>query len=321
VSERGVEIANGEDGCNALQPAHAVTLERQDRMFFGENDRMTAPRVFGIVASDATVVGVLRRGPSDWFHVGRWDTERGSYEPGAWVRATIYPQRCDVSPDGRWLSYFMLGGAATWAAGSTFVAISKLPWVHALAAWGTDGTWTRGAHFVADRRVQELGPPHEGVVDAATLGCGLAVTRPVAYAVERRHGWEEAPGSPERHDGDPWNERRAHRLVMRKSRSGGDHDSSLELRVRGSYAAFRQGEAGNGSNIAEYELLRGPEVVPLTGVQWADWDRAGRLIVATIDGHLQTRNVDGNVPTIVDDVDLTAFAPDPRPAPPEARRW
>ena len=31
------------------------------------------PRIFGIPATGSPVVAVLRRGPSDWCHVGRWD--------------------------------------------------------------------------------------------------------------------------------------------------------------------------------------------------------------------------------------------------------
>jgi hypothetical protein len=53
-------------------------------------------------------VAVLRRGPSAWSHVGRWDLARGRYEPGAWIRSNLYPQRCDLSPHGRWLCYFTL---------------------------------------------------------------------------------------------------------------------------------------------------------------------------------------------------------------------
>jgi hypothetical protein len=59
------------------------------------------------------VVAVIRRGPSDWWHVGRWDVgDDPPYQPGAWVRGTVYPQRCDLSPDGRWLCYFKLRGSA-----------------------------------------------------------------------------------------------------------------------------------------------------------------------------------------------------------------
>jgi hypothetical protein len=282
---------------------------------------MTAPRVFGIVATDASSVAVLRRGPSDWFHVGRWDIDRGVFESGAWVRGTIYPQRCDVSRDGRWLCYFMLRGTARWAAGTTFVAISRLPWVHALAGWGTSGTWTRGAHFVDDSRVQELGPPDEGTLDARALGCGLAVTRPISYAVERRHGWEEAAESPARDDGDLWDEQRGERVVMRKLRTVVPGEAPFELRVRGHYAAFRQGPVGEDFEGAEYTLVRGSDATTLGDVQWADWDHTGRLVVATTDGHLQLRAVDGYAPTLVDDIDLTGFTPDPQPTPNDARRW
>jgi hypothetical protein len=91
---------------------------------------------------------VLGRGPSAWAHVGKWDVTRGRYTPGSWLRGTVYPQRCDLSPDGRWLCYFALKASARWKAGATYVAISRLPWLTALAAWGSCGTWTRGAHFV-----------------------------------------------------------------------------------------------------------------------------------------------------------------------------
>ncbi|MGH8892147.1 MAG: hypothetical protein ACRDWY_02395 [Actinomycetes bacterium] len=77
------------------------------------------PRLFGIPAENAPVVAVLRRGPSDWWHVGVWATDRMAYEPGAWVHGTVYPQRCDLSPDGRWLC---AGPAAASAGGPAVVA-------------------------------------------------------------------------------------------------------------------------------------------------------------------------------------------------------
>jgi hypothetical protein len=218
----------------------------------------------------------------------------------------------------------MLRGQGDWAAGSTFVAISKLPWVHALAAWGTAGTWTRGAHFVDGEGTETLGPPDEGAVDAAALRYGLAVTRPASFAVERRRGWQEAPGTPPRGDDDIWDERRADRVVMRKVRPGDVDGTPLELRVQGRYAAFRQGPMNNEPRDVSYSLARGSAVRPLDDVQWADWDATGRLVVATNAGHLQLRRTDegdGGTGTILDDVDLSDRAPDPRPAPPEARHW
>ena len=72
------------------------------------------PRIFCIPASRAPFVAVLRRGPSDWSHLGKWDVGRSVYEPGAWIRANLYPQNCDLSPDGRWFCYSTLKGSAKW---------------------------------------------------------------------------------------------------------------------------------------------------------------------------------------------------------------
>ena len=62
----------------------------------------------------------------------------------------------------RYLCYFALKGDSTWDLGATYIAISRLPWLTALAAWPTSGTWTRGAHFVAEAGRCDLGPPPMG---------------------------------------------------------------------------------------------------------------------------------------------------------------
>ena len=95
-----------------------------------------APRLFGICATAADVVAVLRRGPSDWTHLGLWDLTSEQFHSGSWLRARVYQQRCDLSPDGRYLCYFALNGGAQWDAGDTYIAVSRLPWFTALAAWG-----------------------------------------------------------------------------------------------------------------------------------------------------------------------------------------
>jgi hypothetical protein len=96
------------------------------------------PRVFGIPAGEAPVVAVRQRDPSARCRTGRRELEPPAYEPGSWVHGTLYPQRCDLSPDGRWLAYFVHKAAAAWGPGGTYPAISRLPWLRALAAWGTD---------------------------------------------------------------------------------------------------------------------------------------------------------------------------------------
>ncbi len=97
------------------------------------------PRLVGNPARAASVVAVLRRGPSDWTHVARWDVDALTYVSGSWLHGTLYPQRCAVSPDGRWLCYVALKTGGRWSAGSTYVAVSRLPWLTAPAAWAPAG--------------------------------------------------------------------------------------------------------------------------------------------------------------------------------------
>jgi hypothetical protein len=266
------------------------------------------PRLFGIPAREAPVVAVLRRGPSGWCHVGRWDVDSSTYESGAWLRGTLYPQRCDLSPDGRWLCYFALRAGASWSAGGTYVAVSRLPWLTALAAWGTDGTWTRGLHFTDDTDSWPLGDPDEGDAGPLRARYGVAYTRPASYAVERRSGWVETVDSPPQGEDDVWDEHRAERITMARPSPA---DGRL-LTVRGGAAAFRSGPAG-WWQPPTYAL----DGVPLEAVQWADWARDGRLLVATSDGRLQVRH--GG--TVHEVADLAALTPDPQPAPPDATRW
>jgi hypothetical protein len=107
-------------------------------------------RIYCIPALEVPVVAVFRRGPTHWSHVGRWDLAGLTYESGAWLGGRIFPRRCDLSPDGRFLSYFAHKPSATWELGEAYVAVSKLPWLTALHAFATCGTWTRGYFFTPD---------------------------------------------------------------------------------------------------------------------------------------------------------------------------
>ena len=271
------------------------------------------PRIYCILAAEAPAAAVLRRGPTGWCHLGRWDLEAPRYEPGAWFRGILYPQKCDLSPDGRWLAYSALKYPAAWKAGNVYQAISRLPWVHALAAWGMGTTYTRGVRFVDEPGHSDLGAPDVGDATPCLRRYGLRYNTAEQFAVERRRGWSEAPGTEPRAQDDVWDERRA--VCMHKRRPGG----SEELLVEGSYAAFRGNPAFR--NPARYTLVRdgGPE--SLTGVQWADWDERGRLLVATEEGRIQMRALTPEGFTPVFDEDLAERKPTPTPAPEWAREW
>lgn len=271
----------------------------------------TPPRLYCIPATEAPVVAVLRRGPADWSHVGRWDLVKERYEPGAWLHGRIFPRRSDVSPDGRFLCYFAHKANAAWEHGETYVAVSKLPWLTALHAAGTCGTWTRGYHFTRDRASGE--PGHADL----PIPYGLRSIPVVQFANERRRGWVEAPDSPPRHPSDVWDERRNAR--MQKVQPGGDRVLRVES-VGHAGGEFGVDQAVDGLRV-RYSLELHGDVEPLDDLQWADWDQTGRLLVATRCGSLQIRKLDGDGHVCVFEEDLSRLEPNPGPAPDWAGRW
>ncbi len=265
------------------------------------------PRVFGIVATAAPTVAIIRRGPSDWVHVGAWHLDDDAYEPGAWFHGVIYPQKCDLSPDGRWFVYSAMKQSADWPAGNVYEAVSRLPWLTALAAWGSGTTYTRGMHFTSDH--QDPGSPDVGDAGPAVRRYGLAWKKPIQFAVEQERGWTEAPGTPPRASGGAWDEARS--VTMVRVQPGG----AAMLQVSGRYAAFRTGDPTDGP--PRYQLVGDDVPEPLDGVQWADWAPNGDLLVATGDGRLERRSQTEQ--WLV--ADLGALEPEPLPPPDWAGVW
>lgn len=165
--------------------------------------------------------------------------------------------------------------------GSTHLGVSRLPWLTALAAWGTDGTWTQGAHFV-DRADWSMPDPDHGNPAPMREKCGLALSGASSYAVERRRGWTETPDTPPRAADDAWDTRRGDAITMQKLRPG---SASARLLITGAYAGSREGEPGP----VNYRIEDRHGALPLPDAQWADWSPRGGLLIATVDGRLQVR--------------------------------
>jgi hypothetical protein len=70
-----------------------------------------------------------------------------------------------------------------------------------------------------------------------------------------------------------------------------------------------------------YSLESEGDLELLEDVQWADWDREGRLLVATRSGRLQIRSPRSGGHDVVFDADLAELTPEPTPAPASAANW
>lgn len=256
---------------------------------------MAPPRLYCIRARHAPVAVVFRRGPSDWYHVLRWDLTSLKIEPGAWVKAKMFPTRCDLSDDGKLLLYF-LSGKFNGNVG-IFVGVSHVPGLHPLHQWEEANTYCRGWHFV------EAASSH-GIGDVMDISVGDSQVRvqenePVTFLNELRRGWAYTPDCPPRAPDDRWDELRD--VVI--ERSVGD----LRLRL----ARHRGGSCVEIGEGRSYTLVSPSGEQPLEEASWADLDDQGRLLIATRTGHLRIEDVrDGHRHTI-ETHDLCGMTPKP----------
>jgi hypothetical protein len=133
--------------------------------------RHTTPpcRLLVILARKAPVGVIFRRGPSKWVHLIKWNTREDTFEEGQWFHGRIYKGRSDLSPSGDLLIYFaskfnpktLKDREYTYA----WTAISRPPYLTALALWPKGDCWYGGGFFIKEREVflkhrPEAAEPH-----------------------------------------------------------------------------------------------------------------------------------------------------------------
>ena len=274
------------------------------------------PQLYAIRASEASRAIVIAH-QGAWFHLARWNLDTGKLERGAWFRGTIYQRRCDVSPDGALFYYFGM------KRGQAFHAVSRVPWLTALAFWRAGDTYSRGWHFerLGKRRANEEDvsapgwvhtitrlerAPDEGSISplASRHKLKLVANGVQPYGSERRRGWLVHPEASPRPKSDVWFEKTPQWLY--RDRPGGEQ--RLALRDEGYTRGRFEGRA------PRYTL----DGERLADVSWADWDTRGRLLVTTRAGTAEIRN---SANKIVASASLADWEPDPKPSPAHARRW
>ncbi|MFZ5557521.1 MAG: hypothetical protein ACOZDY_12520 [Pseudomonadota bacterium] len=233
-------------------------------------------RLHVLLARDAPTAVVIRRGPARHVAVIGWDREHDRFRVGQWLYGRIYERRCDLSPDGRHLIYFAMNGRWSSRVKGSWTAISRAPYLKALALWAKGDCWQGGGLFLGPKKYWiNGGGAHELLHDESRLQASLDSPWHEGYGGEcpgvyyirlQRDGWAMQHTAPDGADG----------RVTRFEKRVNDH---WRLRKLAFATLFRP--EGRGCYFDRHQLrnARTGETVDLPAWEWAEVDR-GRIVWA-----------------------------------------
>lgn len=108
-------------------------------------------RLHVLLARDAKVGLVIRRGPSKSVCTVLWNRKRNTFELGQWLRGRIYERRSDLSPDGKHFIYFAMNGRWESETKGSWSAISRVPYLKAISLFIKGDCWHGGGLFLSDK--------------------------------------------------------------------------------------------------------------------------------------------------------------------------
>jgi hypothetical protein len=219
--------------------------------------------LFAIAARRAPVAVIFRRGPSKQVLLVKWHLDSDKLEYGQWLKGRIYERRCDLSPSGNLLIYF---AASFKPPLYSWTAISKPPFLTALAFWPKGDTWGGGGIFESETFVQLNHRPEQHVLAhgfrlknnmrVAPYGSrpGGGEDFPIYHSLLLRNGWtiidKGETGKP---------------ITYEKVSSGGRR---LQMQIRGA------GKKMDTWYRIDHVVLdeAGHQLFTLPRTSWADWD-------------------------------------------------
>jgi hypothetical protein len=207
-----------------------------------------------------------------------WDLATDTFQRGHWFHGRIYDRRSDLSPDGKLLVYFaskfnrrtLEDREYTYA----WTAVSRPPWLTALALWPKGDCWWGGGLFEFNRTLMLNHRPGEDAPHPDHAPKGLRVSlNPDATG-------EDDPLYSRRLERDGWHLQQkwdfSHTLrtgftttrpeVRRRPHPGAPYSLVLERSIHGYRKQDRFHLLGPNGSVRELD------------VQWADWDQRGRLV-------------------------------------------
>ena len=115
------------------------------------------PKIRGFVATAKNVILLLYRKSSKVTFLFLLDYQNGKdrLEAGSRFYGRIYPERCDISPDGSWFIYFAMGKSQKQYAKKLYcwTGICKPPNIKANLLFAHGDTWGGGGRFVDEKTI------------------------------------------------------------------------------------------------------------------------------------------------------------------------
>jgi hypothetical protein len=276
-------------------------------------------RLFVILAREAPIGVILRRGPSKWVELILWHTDTDYFEHGQWFKGRIYERACHLSPDGTKFLYFgskyhlQKWDASTQQYDRTIMhewtAISRPPYYTALALWPNVNENEAWGGFFLDNStlflqgktkapVQGRLPKRWKVIQATENTEKYRRKRLLldGWNIEQERIWQFPPGKcvqPE---------------VQRKRNTIGS--------TVGRYSIVLETDFYSHHYSIEEETSK--EVISFSDTTWMDFDHQGRLVF-TSQGKLFASPADELNPRVV--ADFNSDEPTEVIAPDWARKW
>lgn len=246
----------------------------------------TTARLYVVCATKAPVAVIFRRGPSKQVQLIKWNLKTNRFDYGQWFKGRIYERRCDLSPSGDMLIYLAANQKKPYYA---WTAISKPPYLTALALWPNVGTWGGGGLFLSERHIAvnvaklELA---EGFRMTSSIHCERFGSNPgrgedasIHHAVLLKQGWQLLDfgnmGKPDYKANVTWFYARPEIYAKPQGRY------QLHMLTKGIH------QRNDSWYWVDYEIHNEADevVVSLPHLDWADWGLAGNLLFAK-DGKL-----------------------------------
>jgi hypothetical protein len=292
---------------------------------------MTKPpraRLFVLLARQASIGVILRRGPSDWVQMIKWHTDTDKFEEGQWLRGKVEEYAGDLSPDGKLLLYRVFHKRLYYKLEAQnreadkllyYTAVSKSPYFTALELW--DIIRSPGGKFV-DNETLDIYPyisvPVEHIVNAAT---------PLKVTFQKFDIEWTGPFITEKNvfmTNNNWKTQQIGQYVMGKLDPPHIWSKSTDnLSLYASHVGHDSDQKQSGArNQFAYSISidGGKTEILLKGVNWADFDQQGRLVLAK-EGKLFAGTLANGDLQLIELSDFNDNKPDPQPAPDWAQKW